>query len=58
MLKVITRDLEGYQRLIEDMLAAKIGVRRYYSYVVTMPVKNTPLPVAAIAEPGRTAEAF
>lgn len=52
MLKVITRDLEDYQKLIEDLLAARIGVRRYYSYVVTAPVKETPLPVTAIAEAG------
>lgn len=52
MLKVITRDLEAYQMLIEDLLAAKIGVRRYYSYVVTSPVKDTPWPVTAIAEAG------
>lgn len=51
MLKVMTRDLESYQKLIEDLLAAKIGVNRYYSYVVTMPVKDTPLPVGIIAEP-------
>lgn len=52
MLKVMTRDLEDYQKLIEDLLAAKIGVRRYYSYVVTAPVKDTPLPVTAVAEAG------
>ena len=52
MLKIITRDLEDYQKLIEDLLAAKIGVRRYYSYVVTSPVKDTPLPVTAVAEAG------
>ena len=52
MLKIITRDLEDYQKLIEDLLAAKIGVRRYYSYVVTAPVKDTPLPVSAVADAG------
>lgn len=52
MLKVITRDLEDYQKLIEDLLAARIGVRRYYSYVVTARVKDTPPPVAVIADAG------
>lgn len=52
MLKVITRDLEAYQKLIEDLLAAQIGVKRYYSYVVTAPVKDSPLPVTTIAEAG------
>lgn len=50
MLKIITRDLEDYQRLIEDLLTARIGVRRYYSYVVTSPVKDTPPPVTVIAD--------
>lgn len=52
MLKVISRDLEDYQKLIEDLLASRIGVRRYYSYVVTAPVKDTPWPVGAIADTG------
>lgn len=50
MLKVIARDIEDYQNLIESLLAANIGVRRYHSYVVTAPVKDTTLPVAAVAE--------
>ncbi|RDE08668.1 Lrp/AsnC family transcriptional regulator [Pelagibacterium lacus] len=52
LLKVITRDLEDYQRLIDGLLAARVGVRRYYSYVVTAPVKDTPWPVAVIADAG------
>lgn len=50
MLKVVTRDLEAYQALIEGLLAAQVGVKRYYSYVVTMPVKNAPLPVNALLD--------
>ncbi len=50
MLKIVTRDLEDYQKLIETLLAAEIGVRRYYSYVVTSPVKDAPWPVSAFAE--------
>lgn len=52
MLKIITRDLEDYQKLIDDLLSARIGVRRYYSYVVTSRVKDTPPPVAVIADAG------
>lgn len=52
MLKVVTRDLEEYQALVEGLLNAEIGVNRYYSYVVTSSVKEGPLPVALIAENG------
>lgn len=43
--KVIVRTLEDYQALIESMLTRQIGIKRYYTYVVTMPVKNEPIPV-------------
>lgn len=43
--KVIVRNLEDYQALIESMLAGQIGIKRYYTYVVTMRVKNEPIPV-------------
>lgn len=49
LLKVVASDLENYQKLIESLLDARIGVRRYYSYVVTAPVKETPVPVSVIA---------
>lgn len=52
MLKVVTRDLEEYQALVEGLLNAEIGVNRYYSYVVTSSVKEGPLPVALIAQNG------
>lgn len=50
LIKVVTRDLETYQKLIDDLLAAKVGVKRYYSYVVTAPVKNEPLPLASLIQ--------
>lgn len=50
MIKVITRDLETYQGLIETLLAAHIGIKRYYSYVVTSPVKEAPIPLEKLLE--------
>jgi len=47
--KLIVRHLDDYQRLINDLLAREIGIKRYYSYVVTLPVKDEPLPVALLA---------
>ena len=40
-----------YQELIESLLARKIGVQRYFTYVVTAPVKNEPIPVQLLAQP-------
>ncbi len=48
--KMVVHHLDDYQRLIDAMLARDIGIKRYYSYVVTMAVKNQPVPVELLAE--------
>lgn len=40
LIKVVARDVDAYQRLVDRLLTADIGLRRYYTYVVTKPVKN------------------
>ncbi|TYB82595.1 Lrp/AsnC family transcriptional regulator [Maritimibacter fusiformis] len=40
LMKIVTRDIDAYQRLIDDMLQARIGLARYFTYVVTKPVKE------------------
>ncbi|MFD3190111.1 Lrp/AsnC family transcriptional regulator [Sedimentitalea sp. HM32M-2] len=40
LLQVVTRDIGAYQQLIDNMLEARIGLARYYSYIVTKPVKG------------------
>lgn len=54
LLQIITRDIDSYQRLIDDLLAQKVGLARYFTYVVTKPVKDGgALPFdALLAEPG------
>lgn len=47
--KMIVHHLDAYQNLIEAMLASDLGIKRYYSYVVTSPVKREPPPVAMLA---------
>jgi Lrp/AsnC family transcriptional regulator of ectoine degradation len=47
--KVVVRNLTDYQALIERMLGDQVGIRRYYSYVVTSAVKNEPMPVSLLA---------
>ncbi len=45
LLKVIASSVEDYQRMVEIMLSADIGVQRYFTYVVTKSIKNAPLPM-------------
>lgn len=41
LLQIVTRDIDAYQRLIDAMLDARIGLARYFTYIVTKPVKAT-----------------
>lgn len=43
-LKVMVRDVDAYQRLIDSLLVAGIGIDRYFTYVVTRAVKTAPQP--------------
>lgn len=40
ILQIVTKDIDAYQRLIDAMLDARIGLSRYFTYVVTKPVKG------------------
>jgi len=40
ILKIVCKDVDSYQRLVDEMLEANIGLRRYHTYVVTKPVKS------------------
>lgn len=40
LLKITTRDIVHYQSLMEDFLERDIGIGRYFTYVVTKPVKR------------------
>ncbi len=49
VMRVIATDIDAYQRLIDDLLAEGLGLARYFTYVVTKPVKTTgALPLAAL----------
>lgn len=41
VLKIIARDIDHYQNLIDDMLAQDIGIDRYFTYIVTKAVKQS-----------------
>lgn len=40
LLQIVTRDIDHYQRVIDRLLALPLGVGRYYTYIVTKPVKE------------------
>jgi Lrp/AsnC family transcriptional regulator of ectoine degradation len=39
LLKVIAPDIDAYQRLIDQLLLAEIGIDRYFTYIVTRVIK-------------------
>jgi Lrp/AsnC family transcriptional regulator, regulator of ectoine-degradation genes len=49
VLKVVARDIDAYQRLVDGLLEREIGIDRYFTYIVTKTVKDeTALPVAEL----------
>jgi len=49
LLRIVTRDIEAYQQLVDELLAMEIGLLRYYSYVMTKSVKQGPdIPLSLI----------
>ena len=39
LLQVVARDIDSYQRLIDTLLERGLNLARYYTYVVTKPIK-------------------
>ena len=44
LLEIVTRDIDSYQRLIDAMLDARVGLSKYFTYVVTKRVKGAGAP--------------
>ncbi len=51
LMQVIAPDVAAYQALMDALLEARAGVRRYFSYIVTKQVKDAPPPLALLAAP-------
>ena len=45
LLRVIVPDVAAYQTLMDSLLERRAGLKRYYSYIVTKPVKFAPPPL-------------
>ncbi len=48
LLKVTAPDIDAYQRLIDRLLLAEIGIDRYFTYIVTRTVKTSFQPPVAL----------
>ena len=46
VVRVVTEDIDAYQRFVDRLLKEEIGIVRYFTYVLTKTIKNdyTPLP--------------
>lgn len=53
ILQIVTCDIDAYQRLIDAMLDARIGLARYFTYVVTKPVKGSGMPPISLIAGGQ-----
>jgi Lrp/AsnC family transcriptional regulator of ectoine degradation len=42
LLKIMVRDVDAYQCLIDDLLVADVGIGRYFTYIVTRAIKDLP----------------
>ncbi|MBE3637310.1 Lrp/AsnC family transcriptional regulator [Mangrovicoccus algicola] len=42
LMQVVARDVAAFQELMDALLESRAGLRRYYSYIVTKPVKDDP----------------
>ncbi|WP_404933147.1 Lrp/AsnC family transcriptional regulator [Nitratireductor sp. ac15] len=54
ILQIIARDIDTYQRLVDRLLEMNVGLARYFTYIVTKPVKQPgalPLGVLVNADP-------
>lgn len=40
LLKVVALDIEHYQRIIDALLLAEVGIDRYFTYIVTKQIKR------------------
>ncbi|TIU91490.1 MAG: Lrp/AsnC family transcriptional regulator, partial [Mesorhizobium sp.] len=52
VLKVMARDIDAYQRLVDALLEREIGIDRYFTYIVTKTVKEESVVPVADLLPG------
>lgn len=50
LMQVVTQDVASFQALMDGLLESRAGVRRYFSYIVTKPVKELPPALALLGD--------
>ncbi len=50
LMQVIARDVAEYQALMDGLLESRAGVKRYFSYIVTKPIKTAPPPLRMLVD--------
>jgi len=51
IMRLVVRDVDAYQRLMDRLLDSGIGIERYFGYIVTKPVKAAPPDLSALLDP-------
>lgn len=52
LMKIMARDIDAYQRLVDALLERELGIDRYFTYIVIKTVKDeTVLPLAELTDP-------
>lgn len=49
VMRLVVKDVDAYQRLMDRMLEDGFGIDRYFGYVVTKPVKSAPPDLSGLA---------
>ncbi|WP_163339397.1 Lrp/AsnC family transcriptional regulator [Desulfopila sp. IMCC35008] len=40
LMRIMTSDIDNYQRIMDSLLEDDIGIDKYFTYIVTKPIKN------------------
>lgn len=48
LLRIVAADIDSYQRLIDGLLEAEIGIDRYFTYIVTKTIKQAGFPLEIV----------
>ncbi|MFT7390606.1 MAG: Lrp/AsnC family transcriptional regulator of ectoine degradation [Paracoccaceae bacterium] len=51
ILRLLVRNVDAYQRLMDRLLEDRIGIERYFGYFVTKPVKMAPPDLSLLLDP-------
>jgi Lrp/AsnC family transcriptional regulator of ectoine degradation len=51
ILRLVVRDVDAYQQLMDRLLGDGIGIERYFGYIVTKPVKAAPPDLPSLLDP-------